>query len=85
MLGLSVGSWTRGARIILPKASCGRSQTPWPNVSCVLNQTVTHVLNLHHVSFHSLRYNTTSVSRNYTKIDYTAKREAVNKLPDITK
>jgi integrase len=60
-----------------------------------------------HVSFHSLRYNTTSalkssgvsdsvamdivghetasVSRNYTKIDDTAKRAAVNKLPDITK
>jgi integrase len=59
------------------------------------------------VSFHSLRYNTTSalkssgvsdsvamdivghetasVSRNYTKIDDTAKRAAVNKLPDITK
>lgn len=62
---------------------------------------------VNHVSFHSLRYNTTSalkssgvsdsvamdivghetasVSRNYTKIDDTAKREAVNKLPDITK
>ncbi len=60
-----------------------------------------------HVSFHSLRYNTTSalkssgvsdsvamdivghetasISRNYTKIDDTAKRAAVNKLPDITK
>ena len=59
------------------------------------------------VSFHSLRYNTTSalksagvsdsvtmdivghetasVSRNYTKIDDSAKRAAVNKLPDITK
>ena len=59
------------------------------------------------VSFHSLRYNTTSgmknagvsdsvamdivghetasISRNYTKIDDTAKRAAVNKLPDITK
>jgi integrase len=59
------------------------------------------------VSFHSLRYNTTSalkssgvsdsvamdivghetasISRNYTKIDDTAKRDAVNKLPDITK
>ena len=59
------------------------------------------------VSFHSLRYNTTSalkssgvsdsvamdivghettsVSRNYTKIDDTAKRAAINKLPDITK
>ena len=60
-----------------------------------------------HVSFHPLRYNTTSalksagvsdsvaidivghetasISRNYTKIDDTAKRAAVNKLPDITK
>ena len=60
-----------------------------------------------HVSFHSLRYNTTSalkssgvsdsvamdivghetasVSRNYTKIDDSAKRAAINKLPDITK
>lgn len=60
-----------------------------------------------HISFHSLRYNTTSalkssgvsdsvamdivghetasVSRNYTVIDDTAKREAINKLPDITK
>ena len=59
------------------------------------------------ISFHSLRYNTTSalksagvsdsvamdivghetasISRNYTKIDDTAKRAAVNKLPDITK
>ena len=59
------------------------------------------------ISFHSLRYNTTSalksagvsdsvamdivghetasISRNYTKIDDTAKRNAVNKLPDITK
>ena len=59
------------------------------------------------VSFHSLRYNTTSgmknagvsdsvamdivghetasISRNYTKIDDSAKRAAVNKLPDITK
>jgi integrase len=59
------------------------------------------------VSFHSLRYNTTSalkssgvsdsiamdivghetkaVSRNYTKIAEDAKREAINKLPDITK
>jgi integrase len=61
---------------------------------------------LSRISFHSLRYNTTSalksagvsdsvameivgheteaVSRNYTKIDDTAKRAAVNKLPDIT-
>ena len=60
-----------------------------------------------HVSFHSLRYNTTSalkssgvsdsvamdivghetasVSRNYTVIDDSAKRAAINKLPDITK
>jgi hypothetical protein len=30
-------------------------------------------------------HETTSVSRNYTKIDDTAKRAAVNKLPDITK
>lgn len=59
-----------------------------------------------HVSFHSLRYNTTSalksagvsdsitmdivghetasVSRNYTKIDDSAKRAAVAKMPDIT-
>lgn len=59
------------------------------------------------ISFHSLRYNTTSalksegvsdaiamdivghetasVSRNYTKIDDSAKRAAINKLPDITK
>jgi integrase len=59
------------------------------------------------VSFHSLRYNTTSalksegvsdavamdivghetasVSRNYTKIDDSTKRAAINKLPDITK
>jgi len=59
------------------------------------------------VSFHSLRYNTTSalkssgvsdsvamdivghetasISRNYTKIDDSAKRAAVNKMPDITK
>lgn len=59
------------------------------------------------VSFHSLRYNTTSalkssgvsdsiamdivghetkaVSRSYTKIAEDAKREAINKLPDITK
>jgi integrase len=59
------------------------------------------------VSFHSLRYNTTSalkssgvsdsvamdivghetasVSHNYTKIDDTAKRDAINRLPDITK
>ena len=58
------------------------------------------------ISFHSLRYNTTSalkssgvsdsvamdivghetasVSRNYTVIDDTAKRAAINKLPDIT-
>jgi integrase len=58
------------------------------------------------ISFHSLRYNTTSalksagvsdsvamdivghetasVSRNYTKIDDSAKRAAINKLPDIT-
>lgn len=58
------------------------------------------------ISFHSLRYNTTSalkssgasnavamdlvgheseaVSRNYTKIAFEAKREAINKLPDIT-
>jgi len=59
------------------------------------------------ISFHSLRYNTTSalkssgvsdsvamdivghetasVSRNYTVIDDTAKRAAINKLPDITR
>jgi hypothetical protein len=30
-------------------------------------------------------HETASVSRNYTKIDDTAKRAAVNKLPDITK
>jgi len=58
------------------------------------------------ISFHSLRYNTTSalksrgvsdsvamdivghetasISRNYTKIDDTAKRAAISKLPDIT-
>jgi integrase len=62
---------------------------------------------MNRVSFHSLRYNTTSalkssgvsdsvamdivghetasISRNYTKIDDTAKRAAINKLPDITK
>jgi hypothetical protein len=30
-------------------------------------------------------HETASISRNYTKIDDTAKRAAVNKLPDITK
>ncbi|MEI8290379.1 MAG: tyrosine-type recombinase/integrase [Verrucomicrobiota bacterium] len=30
-------------------------------------------------------HETASISRNYTKIDDTAKRDAVNKLPDITK
>jgi hypothetical protein len=30
-------------------------------------------------------HETASVSRSYTKIDDTAKRAAVNKLPDITK